>query len=96
MLIHIIYSTSLFASADTAYVVAYSVIILTTDLHSTQVDYLVFPSFSFFVGVKTPWPNLNGVRYRPVECFLNFCRASVLRLGKVRADVFSNKKEKQL
>lgn len=32
------YSLGLFASADTAYVLAYSIIMLTTDLHSTQVS----------------------------------------------------------
>ena len=31
------FSLGLFASADTAYVLAYSIIMLTTDLHSTQV-----------------------------------------------------------
>lgn len=30
---------TLFASADTAYVLAYSIIMLTTDLHSPQVKY---------------------------------------------------------
>jgi brefeldin A-inhibited guanine nucleotide-exchange protein len=29
-----------FASADTAYVLAYSIIMLTTDLHSTQVAHI--------------------------------------------------------
>lgn len=31
---------TLFASADTAYVLAYSIIMLTTDLHSPQVEIL--------------------------------------------------------
>lgn len=31
---------TLFASADTAYVLAYSIIMLTTDLHSPQVQYV--------------------------------------------------------
>lgn len=31
---------TLFASADTAYVLAYSIIMLTTDLHSPQVNYV--------------------------------------------------------
>jgi Sec7-like guanine-nucleotide exchange factor len=31
------FSLGLFASADTAYVLAYSIIMLTTDLHSPQV-----------------------------------------------------------
>lgn len=39
----IFYRQTLFASADTAYVLAYSIIMLTTDLHSPQVDLL----FSF-------------------------------------------------
>lgn len=33
----VVCSTNLFASADTAYVLAYSIIMLTTDLHSPQV-----------------------------------------------------------
>ena len=32
-----VYSTTVFASADAAYVLAYSVIMLTTDLHNPQV-----------------------------------------------------------
>ena len=32
-------SQTLFASADTAYVLAYSIIMMTTDLHSPQVWY---------------------------------------------------------
>ena len=37
MALFIIFSTNVFASADTAYVLAYSIIMLTTDLHSPQV-----------------------------------------------------------
>lgn len=37
----IFYRQTLFASADTAYVLAYSIIMLTTDLHSPQVDLLL-------------------------------------------------------
>jgi hypothetical protein len=46
-------SVGLFASADTAYVLAYSIIILTTDLHSSQVldDELWF----FFEGQLRRW-----------------------------------------
>lgn len=33
----VLYRQTLFASADTAYVLAYSIIMLTTDLHSPQV-----------------------------------------------------------
>ena len=33
----ICFSLGIFASADTAYVLAYSIIMLTTDLHSAQV-----------------------------------------------------------
>lgn len=33
----LLYRQTLFASADTAYVLAYSIIMLTTDLHSPQV-----------------------------------------------------------
>lgn len=36
----IFYRQTLFASADTAYVLAYSIIMLTTDLHSPQVNLL--------------------------------------------------------
>ena len=32
-----VFSSEIFASADAAYVLAYSVIMLTTDLHSSQV-----------------------------------------------------------
>lgn len=35
--INLIFSNGIFASADTAYVLAYSVIMLTTDLHSPRV-----------------------------------------------------------
>lgn len=38
----IFYRQTLFASADTAYVLAYSIIMLTTDLHSPQVNLLSF------------------------------------------------------
>jgi len=37
LFINLCCSNSLFASADTAYVLAYSIIMLTTDLHSSQV-----------------------------------------------------------
>lgn len=35
------HSSELFASADTAYVLAYSIIMLTTDLHSSQVKHKI-------------------------------------------------------
>jgi len=38
-------SNSLFASADTAYVLAYSIIMLTTDLHSSQVLHFSYKNF---------------------------------------------------
>ena len=42
----IFYSGTVFASADAAYVLAYSIIMLTTDLHSTQVTNNNVLSFS--------------------------------------------------
>ena len=38
MLIIIYFSNTVFASADAAYVLAYSIIMLTTDLHNSQVN----------------------------------------------------------
>lgn len=51
---------TLFASADTAYVLAYSIIMLTTDLHSPQV------SASLHLLLKTYWisqPNSSEFRF---------------------------------
>lgn len=38
---YLCFSSELFASADTAYVLAYSIIMLTTDLHSSQVKHKI-------------------------------------------------------
>ncbi len=51
------FSNSIFASADAAYVLAYSVIMLTTDLHSTQVYYCIW-----FVPMDMFWVKLRVVR----------------------------------
>lgn len=45
-------SLGLFASADTAYVLAYSIIMLTTDLHSTQVKVSLVPAASFLIQLN--------------------------------------------
>ena len=42
LIIFAIGSLGLFASADTAYVLAYSIIMLTTDLHSPQVNTVLY------------------------------------------------------
>ena len=42
------FSNEVFASADTAYVLAYSIIMLTTDLHSAQVKTFLISSSKFF------------------------------------------------
>ena len=42
------FSNEVFASADTAYVLAYSIIMLTTDLHSAQVKTCLISSSKFF------------------------------------------------
>ena len=41
---HVLSSSDIFASADTAYVLAYSVIMLTTDLHSKNVRRVLLSS----------------------------------------------------
>ena len=43
----LIFSNTVFASADAAYVLAYSIILLTTDLHNSQVN-----SIQFFVSFE--------------------------------------------
>lgn len=54
----LIFSNTVFASADAAYVLAYSIILLTTDLHNSQVNSInfllvlreVLVSCSFFIS----------------------------------------------
>ena len=41
-------SNTVFASADAAYVLAYSIIMLTTDLHNSQVGIVLFKSSPCF------------------------------------------------
>ena len=48
-----LYRLELFASADTAYVLAYSIIMLTTDLHNPQVGVMCVCGGGGGVAVKT-------------------------------------------
>lgn len=57
----VVCSTNLFASADTAYVLAYSIIMLTTDLHSPQVR-LIPTSVYFYIMIdySVRWMSLRN------------------------------------
>ena len=50
---HMSYSLGIFASADTAYVLAYSIIMLTTDLHSDKVTMTYSHTHFMYMQVKS-------------------------------------------
>jgi len=54
-------SMSVFASADTAYVLSYSIIMLTTDLHNNQVNkiHIMGSFFIYRCGRKSPKSNIS-------------------------------------
>ena len=74
-LIHDWFSLRVFASADTAYVLAYSIIMLTTDLHSPQVKNKMTKEqyIKMNRGINDSKVPVKGYRHSLYRCQLNPC-----------------------